>query len=421
MGLSLGDASLVKEVKLSMTEKQKPADNTQVTDTPDQTSTQKAYPTTKRCEIMQYWDYMDTKDINEVIARIKSLRHLNRWSIITHDKDTREDGSKKSPHFHAVITFTNTITFKTIADTLHVPVQYVNKIKVTTLAAEMYHIHRNDPGKYQYDPKEVHASFDYSRLVDDTPAKISRAEIAEMIANGTIKRYNLVNNVSADEYARNQRYYENCFDYRQKSMKGLDRQMECIFITGQSGTGKTTYAKEYATAKGYHTYISSGGKNPLDNYGGEECIILDDTRSSTWSLTDFLKLTDNHTDSLVGCRYYNKSIAECKLLIVTSCKSLDEFYENALNNDHEPKVQLLRRFKLLITMTHDKILISVYNPAKQTHQPHIELINSISLRYDPQMAYDFANDFAETLGLKVHSADLPLITDEDDQLPLEWR
>ena len=403
-----------------MTEKQKPADNGHTENTPDQISTQKTYPTTKRCEVMQYWDHMDTKDINEVISRIKTLRHLNRWSIITHDKDTRDDGSKKPPHFHAVITFTNSITFKTIADTLHVPVQYVNKIKISTLAAEMYEIHRNNPEKYQYDPKEVHASFDYTRLVDDTPVKISRAEVAEMIANGTIKRYNLVKHVSADEYARNQRYYENCFDYRQKLMKGNDREMECIFITGLSGTGKTTYAKEYATAKGYHTYISSGGKNPLDNYAGEECIILDDTRSSTWSLTDFLKLTDNHTDSLVGCRYYNKSIAECKLLIVTSCKNLDEFYENALNNDHEPKVQLLRRFKLLIHMTRDKILIFVYNPAKQAHQLHIELINSISLRYDPQMAYDFANDFAKTLGLKVHH-DLPQITGEDDPLPLEWR
>ena len=106
-----------------------------------------------------------------------------------------------------------------------------------------------------------------------------------------------------------------------------------------------------ASQKGYECYISSGGKNPLDNYKGEECIILDDTRSSSWSLSDFLKLTDNHTDSLVGCRYYNKSIAECKLLIVTTVKSLDDFYEHATKEDNEPRIQLYRRFKLVLKMT----------------------------------------------------------------------
>lgn len=39
--------------------------------------------------------------------------------------------------------------------------------------------------------------------------------------------------------------------------------MHCIFITGKSGTGKTTYAKEYATKKGYHTYISPAVRIPL--------------------------------------------------------------------------------------------------------------------------------------------------------------
>jgi hypothetical protein len=45
--------------------------------------------------------------------------------------------------------------------------------------------------------------------------------------------------------------------------------------------------------------VSSGGKHPLDNYAGQECIILDDLRDTTYDFQDLLKLTDNNTDSLV--------------------------------------------------------------------------------------------------------------------------
>ena len=290
---------------------------------------------------MQYWKYMDCNEIAVVISRIKSLTNLKSWCIITHDKDVLPSGEPKPPHFHCVLTFTNTKTFDSIAKAIGVEVQYVSKIKTTTKSAQLYLVHRNNPEKYQYQPSEVQASFDYANFVDDCPVKEKRENIAYRIEKGEIKEYNIFQFITIDEYSRNKRYYQSCFEYRQGKLKGMDRDMQCIFITGGSGTGKSTYAKMIASQKGYATYISSGGKNPLDNYKGEECIILDDTRSSTWSLTDFLKLTDNHTDSLVGCRYYNKSIAECKLLIVTSCKNLDEFYENATKEDNEPKKQLL--------------------------------------------------------------------------------
>jgi len=294
----------------------------------------------KACEVMQYWDYMDCDNIDVIISRIKRLTNLKSYAIITHDRDTLPNGQLKPAHFHCVLTFSNATTIKSIADCIGVEMQYVEKIRATTKSARLYLIHRNDPDKYQYSPEDVKASFDYISYVDDCPVKQKRENIAQRIESGEIKQYNLWKYVTIDEYSKNYRYYQRCFEYRQNKLKGVDRNMECIFISGASGTGKTTYAKMIAAQKGYACYISSGGKNPLDDYQGEECIILDDTRSSTWNLTDFLKLTDNHTDSLVGCRYYNKSIAECKLLIVTSVKSLDEFYEKATKEDNEKKFNL---------------------------------------------------------------------------------
>lgn len=358
-------------------------------------------PTGKTCEVMQYWKYMDCNEIAVIISRVKTLTNLKSWCIITHDKDVLPSGEPKPPHFHLVLTFTNNKTFDSIAKAIGVDVQYVSKIKTTTKSAQLYLVHRNNPEKYQYEPSVVQASFDYINFVDDCPVKEKRENIALRIENGEIKEYNLCKFISIDEFSRNKRYYQACFEYRQNKLKGLDRQMECIFITGGSGTGKSTYAKVLASQKGYACYISSGGKNPLDNYKGEECIILDDTRSSTWSLTDFLKLTDNHTDSLVGCRYYNKSIAECKLLIVTSCKGLDEFYENATKEDNEPKIQLLRRFKCVIELTTGFMYMSYYDEPTNTHKRVIRAKNPVATMFDPIQAKKFVTDLANSLGLEI--------------------
>lgn len=370
----------------------------------------------KTCEVMQYWEYMDCNDIEVIISRIKTLTNLKSYAIINHDKDLLPSGQLKPAHFHCVLTFSNAKTIKSIADCIGVEMQYVEKIRTTTKSARLYLIHRNNPEKYQYPPEEVKASFDYVTYVDDCPVKQKRESIAQRIESGEIKQYNLCEYVTIDEYSKNYRYYQKCFEYRQNKLKGVNRSMECIFITGASGTGKTTYAKMIAAQKGFACYISSGGKNPLDDYQGEECIILDDTRSSTWNLTDFLKLTDNHTDSLVGCRYYNKSIAECKLLIVTSVKSLDEFYENATKEDNEPKIQLLRRFKMVMEMTIDYMIIRCYDDSKKYHVKVGRTTNPVSIIFQPQIAKKFAEDFIKSMGLELIDESQPsMIPAEDDE------
>jgi len=376
----------------------------------------------KACEIMQYWQYMDTQDIDVIISRIKQLNNLKSYAIITHDKDVLPNGELKPAHFHCILTFSNSTTIKNIADCVGVEMQYVEKIRATVKSARLYLVHRNDPEKYQYPPDDVRASFDYVSYVDDCPVKQKRENIAERIKSGEIKQYNICKFITIDEYSKNYLYYQRCFKYRQNMLKGMNRNMECIFITGGSGTGKTTYAKMIAEQKGYACYVSSGGKNPLDDYQGEECIVLDDTRSSTWNLTDFLKLTDNHTDSLVGCRYYNKSIAECKLLIVTSVKSLDEFYENATKEDNEPKIQLLRRFKMVIEMTNDFMTIRYYDKDRKCHIKKGKVKNPVSELLQTKESEKYAEDFMKEMGLEVIDEPIgenqtSLLLTEDDLIP----
>ena len=173
---------------------------------------------------------MDCDSLVTVINRIKSLANLRSWCIITHDKDVLPSGELKPPHFHCVLTFSNTKTFDSIAKALGVDVQYVNKIRTTTKSAQLYLVHRNNPEKYQYNSSDVQASFDYVNFVDDCPVKEKRENIAYRIENGEIKEYNIFRYITIDEYSRNKRYYQACFEYRQGKLKGMDRDMQCIFI-----------------------------------------------------------------------------------------------------------------------------------------------------------------------------------------------
>ena len=126
---------------------------------------------------MQYFQYMDCNELAVIETRIKALTYLKSYSLILHDKDVLPSGKPKPPHFHAVLTFTNAKSIKTIADGIGVEMQYVEKIRTTTKSARLYHIHRNNPEKYQYPPEDVHANFDYVSYVDDCPPKQKRESI----------------------------------------------------------------------------------------------------------------------------------------------------------------------------------------------------------------------------------------------------
>jgi len=355
---------------------------------------------------MQYFKFYDVVEIAVIESRIKSLSNVKDYCIIIHDKDLLPSGAIKDKHFHAVITFTNPTKISVVARALCVEPQYVNKIKSTTTSAKLYLIHKNDDSKYQYKPEEVIANFDYVNFANGYSPRVKREDLSQKIANWDIKRYNLVDYVSADEYARNKWYYDKCFDYRQNLLASNNhREMECIYICGPSGVGKTTFAKMAAQSKNYACYISSGGKNLLDDYKGQECIILDDYRDdiSGLHLSDFLKLTDNNTDSLVNCRFYNKSIAECKLLIITSVVPIDKFYYWA-TSWIEDKKQIYRRISHYFVMDSEKISEFVFNNDSWLYDFSSSMINPVRVIFNKDKTKSMLEDFAKTM--KIEGIDL---------------
>ena len=107
-----------------------------------------------------------------------------------------------------------------------------------------------------------------------------------------------------------------------------------------------------AQDKGLSYYISSGSNDVLDDYAGQDVIILDDLRSSCLGLSDLLKLLDNNTASSVKSRFSNK-VLECKLIIITSILKIDEFFKNVFQEEQEPITQLKRRCRLYLKFEKD--------------------------------------------------------------------
>ena len=95
----------------------------------------------------------------------------------------------------------------------------------------------------------------------------------------------------------------------------------------------------------------------MQDYEGQDALILDDFRSNGWSKSDVLKMFDNNTTSSVKSRYQNKQTCYLRAIIVTSVLSPYELWlnwENGSNGSKEPFEQMSRRITSEIFMYKDE-------------------------------------------------------------------
>ena len=306
--------------------------------------------TYKTCEIMQQLEYMTEEQIE------KGLDHnaIKDYAYILHDKDEDKDGNKKNPQWHICIRFKDSVPTESICKWFGVTDNYINKIRGRFGDALAYLTHKNATEKYQYLEEEVKSNFDFKKEVETiqsrTADKARRQEIVDLITAGIIREYNYTEYITPEEYDRFKKSIDNAFRYRLDKLKGANRNMKVIYIWGASSCAKTTYAKDLAAKNDYSVFISSGGADIFDDYKGQDCIIIDDFRPNGMYVSDVLKILDNHTSSTVRARYHNK-VLECKLIIITTSLSMEQFFSGLLTDGSESVTQLRRRCELCIKMT----------------------------------------------------------------------
>lgn len=270
----------------------------------------------------------DKLDINKIKLWLQHTSGL--YLGVKHDKD------KTRPHYHIFVKFSGARDIDDISKQCGVEPQYIQSIRNWKNAiAYAFHLTDNaqNDEKYQYNKECVIFSNGVNIdeiFVNDTIYKEEKThdilicELLEKYGNCEITKRDLVDNMDAKDYNKYALQYKRMKEFRQ--LKIGDRQMKVMYITGPAGSGKTTLAKYMARVLNYDSFISGSGKDVLDGYDKEECIILDDLRADAFTKAELFKLTDNNTNSSVKSRYANKDISSCKLMIITSIKDPYSLY-----------------------------------------------------------------------------------------------
>ena len=164
-------------------------------------------------------------------------------------------------------------------------------------------------------------------------------------------------------------------------MRDPNRNMKVIFIFGTTGSGKTTYAKMLAEKIGDGSYyVSSSANDSMQDYAGQETVILDDLRDSVFEFADLLKVLDNYTATSIRSRFYNKTFLG-STIIVTTTQPILEWY--AYND--EDKAQLRRRISNYLIVDKEEICFYTFNP---------------DMNYLPDFKYKIKNPVAELIAQK---------------------
>ena len=354
----------------------------------------------RKCEIVQQLSYMPGYPDNWKTMLEENLEknpNIVAWAYIVHDKDVDNDGNLKPPHLHIIIILKESVKYSTVGGYVGVPAQYVSQIHQKYRAgrkwyadvggALSYLTHRNAKDKYQYDDDEVTSKPGYDWKAERQKSEVRQSENQTMkalldgIENGSIHRYDLYDHISQSLYIDNKANIEKAFEHREGRVKNShnNRNVTVIYICGTPGSGKTALAKKYCEDNNLSYCISASSRDPVQDYDGQEALILDDLRPETFVLPDLLKLLDNHTSSSVNARYHDRWI-DAKTIIITTVLPIEDFYLRVGNRD-EPIQQLYRRCRFMIRLTLDKMDIFSYRSSTGDYMLISSNANPIAQKY----------------------------------------
>lgn len=340
----------------------------------------------RNCEIVQQIKYLpggSDKWKETLEEKLNSNKRIVHWCYIVHDKDTDENGNPKEPHIHLLLVLDDSYESSTIGGYVGVEKNFVQKIKQKQFAgrrmksdiggAISYLTHRNAPDKHQYDDSEVVAQPGYDWQAIRAKSEALQAEnksyrnVLEKIEQGEIRHYNLMDNVSMAMYMAHKLDFERAFEYREAKLKSNpNRKIDVIYISGDPGAGKTTLAKQLCEKRGLSYCLSGSTRDPVQDYDGQDALILDDLRSEAFPLSDLLKLLDNNSNSSVSARYHDRWL-EVKLIIVTTVLPIQRFHE-LYCNPSEPVEQLMRRCTTAIDLSISEMCVCSYEPKKREYR-----------------------------------------------------
>lgn len=340
------------------------------------------FPTSfKNVEFCTQLRLLPNFDIDKLKADLDEWAPVHKYAFIIHNECQNNDGTPKEPHIHLLLQFWTAVPTESILAHFRklygdsVGVQCLEKCKRWT-AAIAYLTHENKPDKHLYPRDRVVSNYDFNADADEgknANKDFRKLEIIGLIDQETMREYNVSDFVTAEEYTQYKRAIEDAFAYVYgRKTKEVNRKMDVMYLSGKAGIGKTTFAKWWCEARKLSYCVSSSANDPLQDYKGQDVLILDDFRPSQWHMTDLLKLLDNHTASSVKSRYHNKYMCYCKMIIITSVVPLVNVWDNLEGIGNEPREQLYRRVGIQAEVSAETVTVSMYGETLTMSNPTIE-------------------------------------------------
>lgn len=295
---------------------------------------------------------------------------------IMHDKDAREVWSTaenayvKEPkclHAHIVCKFSGRgkgLTLDAIAKALGVETNMIEKPKSGRYSYDnmvAYLIHAKDRDKYQYPPEEVYTlkgtdymdvwaehkkAWERGSAVKEKKAAVESVDyLVDLARTGAVNRSQIL---LTDEYysiysiPSNKKQIDVALQaFAERRMAQAVADMDAgkytttiIFVYGKPGTGKSNVIKSlcryWESVNGWQS-IRLAASNAMDEYAGEEVIVLDDVRGGAMSAEDWLRLLDPYNANAASARYKNKAGVAPRVIIISSNKDPLEFFYYSRN------------------------------------------------------------------------------------------
>ncbi|MFT8673100.1 Rep family protein [Leuconostoc mesenteroides] len=331
----------------------------------------------------------------------------NKDEEITWDAEKQQNiPVPKQPHVHLLLKFEKGDTINNLAMSIGVEPQYLEKAKsgrygYDNLLAYLVHAKDKDKDKFQYDAKDVVTAVgeDYlsvynrrreiwmrGRVTKEAQTSMQSVDyLISQVLQGKLTKSQIMNDEDLYmTYGLNSSRINDALTVigerksitAQKDIELKKFKKTVIFLSGESGSGKTKFGK--MLVRNIQSFVQenydfswdcciTASSNPFDEYDGQEILFLDDVRGETLSFLDWLKLLDKHNISPISARYHNK-LGAAKIIIITSPTSPTEFFSHSKSARDEDLGQFFRRVDLWVRLSDDKLLVR--HPVKDYDYPN---------------------------------------------------
>lgn len=345
-------------------------------------------PKASNIMFVQQLDKLPYDNLAENVEFFTNKLKPKKIAAILHNKDL-ENGKIVEPHIHLVMQFANARSLNNLAKLTNQPVQQIEKWDGDVNNAYSYLLHQttNSQHKHQYKVKEVIANFDYISLIKkiskDVAIKTTLKDSViinntlDLLYDGDITLQQAEEMLSGAQYGKAKQKLDAVYKKRMEKVADEWRQEmrknnQCstvIWLWGESSTGKTKLAKEYAAQFGDSHFFSGSSRDPFQRYEGQNIIILDELRPKNIDYSDLLKILDPYNDeAMAASRYFDKPLT-ANYFIITSPYSPKAFYDELVKCGEvlvsiDKFEQLARRLLIVQKMTITEMSLEFYDSNK---------------------------------------------------------